>query len=439
MKFKSFALSFFTLCATAAFGATAAEAVEISTITTTPLSNAIHTTFGSDGSLYVMEGGIGGDGDGGRRCTPSPSTQFVPICAGNTGAITRIKDGVQERIIDGLPSLAQQTEILDQGAGPADLQFDPLTGKTYLLFGMAGDPRTRDSVLELPEIAKLYEIDLNTGEFKRTLADFAEYEINFNPDGTDLIVNPYNMAIKDGFAYVTDGGANVVYKVGLNGEGIVKANALPRFNIPPEDLNFPSPEDLGLGPEQSIAFEPTQQSVPTGIKIAPNGDIYLTEYTFFPYPEGNARVWKIDEDLNPTLVAEGFTQVTDLEFDENDNLLLLQHYNIPEWQALAPDGDKSGSIIRLLADGTQEVLYSSPEIGAGGSLTKGPDGAYYVTSDSRFGLTGAVKRIELDDSKTKVPEPGSVAGLVVAAAFGANAMLKKRKRQEELLDKVETL
>jgi hypothetical protein len=437
MKLKSFAITCLAFCATGAYGVRA-QAAELSTITTTPLSNAIHTTFGPDGSLYIMEGGIGGDGDGGRRCTPSPSTQFIPICAGNTGAITRIKDGVQERIFDGLPSLAQQTPIRDQGAGPADLQFDMETGKAYLVYGMAGDPRNRDAVLELPTLAQLYEFDLSTGALT-SLADFAQYEIDNNPDGTDLIVNPYSMAIKDGFAYVTDGGANVVYKVGLNGEGIVDVNAFPRFDVPPDQLEFPNPEDLGLGPEQSIAFEPTQQSVPTGIKIGPDGSLYATEYTFFPYPDGLARVWKLSDDLEFELVADGFTQLTDLEFDEDGNLLVLQHYNIPEWQAAVPGADTSGSVIRVLPDGTQEVVYSGPEIGAGGSLTKGPDGAYYITSDARFGFTGAVQRLELSSSAARVPEPTSVVGIFAVAAFGANAMLKKRKRQEELLDDVETL
>ncbi|MGH8001907.1 MAG: PEP-CTERM sorting domain-containing protein [Brasilonema sp.] len=40
-------------------------------------------------------------------------------------------------------------------------------------------------------------------------------------------------------------------------------------------------------------------------------------------------------------------------------------------------------------------------------------------------------------SATKVPEPASVIGLLLATAAGAKAM--KRKRQEELLAKVETL
>ncbi len=435
MRFKSFALAFLTFCA-AASGVQAAKAAEISTVTTAPLSNAMHATFGPDGSLYIMEGGIGGDGDGGKRCTPSPSTQFINICAGNTGAITRVKDGVQQRIFDGLPSLAQQTPELDQGAGPADLQFDPKTGKAYLAYGMAGDPRNRDGVLATPTLAQLYELDLNTGALK-SIADFAQYEIDNNVDGTDLITNPYALAIKDGYAYLTDGGANVVYKVGLNGEGIVKANSLPRFNIPLEELNFPSAEALGIS-EGSIAFQPSQQSVPTGIKVGPDGSLYLTEYTFFPYPEGKARVWKLDDDLNPTLFAEGFTQLTDLEFDDEGNMLLLQHYNVAEYNALAPGGDRSGSIIRLNKDGSREVVYSSPEIGAGGSLTKGPDGAYYVTADSRFGLTGKVVKLELSDKNTtKVPEPAAVVGLVGVAAFAGKIL--KRKRQEELLAKVETL
>ncbi|GAB1544974.1 hypothetical protein NUACC21_76500 [Scytonema sp. NUACC21] len=439
MKFKSFALAFLTLCA-AASGTSAAQAASFQgtpEVVASGFDNANHATFGPDGLLYVPEGGVGGDGDGGRRCTPSPSTQYVPICTGDTAAISRVNvaTGSSERILSNLPSLAQQP-LQDQGAGPADLQF--YNGKAYLVYGMAGDPNNRDSILESPTLAQLYEIDLNTGE-RKSLADFAKYEIENNPDGTDLIVNPYSLAIKDGYAYVTDGGANVIYKVGLNGEGILKANAFPKQ--PAVNLNFPSPEALGLGPEQSIAFQPTQQSVPTGIKVGPDGALYATEYTYFPYPEGQARVWKISDDLEQfTAVAEGFTQLTDLAFDEKGDLYLLQHYNVPEWEALAPGGDKSGSIIKLAADGTRETIYSGVELGAASVLDFGPDGKLYAVAGSRFAKQGTVLAFDLKEGEggaKKVPEPATAVGLVAVAGFAAKML--KRKRQEDLLAKVETL
>ncbi|GAA6620434.1 ScyD/ScyE family protein [Scytonema sp. NUACC26] len=438
MKFKSFTLALFTFCAAAASGMNAAQAVTFKTVAS-GYDNVNHATFGPDGYLYISEGGVGGDGDGGKRCTPSPSTQYVPICTGDTGAITKldVTTGQSERIISNLPSLAQQP-LQDQGAGPADIQF--YKGKAYLVYGMAGDPRNRDSVLDSPTLAQFYEIDLKTGE-KKSLADFAKYETEFNPDGTDLIVNPYSLAIKDDYAYITDGGANVIYKVGLNGEGIVKVNAFPRQNVPVDELKFPKPEDLGLGPEQSIAFQPTEQSVPTGIKVGPDGSLYATEYTFFPYPEGKSRVWKISDDLEQfTTVAEGFTQLTDLAFDKQGSLYLLQHYNTPEWEALAPNGDKSGSIIKVAADGTRETVYSGPELGAASVLDFGPDGKLYAVSGSRFAKQGTVLAFDLEegeDGAKKVPEPAAVVGLVAVAGF-AGKMLK-RKRQEELLAKVETL
>lgn len=61
------------------------------------LDNVRGLNFAPDGSLYITESGVGGDG----RCIPGPSLEGLLSCTGTSGAITRVKDGKQEQVLTG--------------------------------------------------------------------------------------------------------------------------------------------------------------------------------------------------------------------------------------------------------------------------------------------------------------------------------------------------
>jgi sugar lactone lactonase YvrE len=188
MKFKSFALTFLSLCvATVASGMEGAKAASLSVVAD-GLDNPRNLDWDKDGNAYVTLSGRGGDGNGGVNCIPSPSAQYIPLCSGNTGSVVKIApDGTKTNFIDNLTSIALVPSG-EQAAGPADFKFDS-QGNAYLLTGVAGDPTSRDTVLQAPDLGKLYRVDLGTGALT-TLADFAEYEAKNNVDGSDLISNP---------------------------------------------------------------------------------------------------------------------------------------------------------------------------------------------------------------------------------------------------------
>ena len=413
MKLKQFTFTLVTLCLTIVFGPKAVQAAELAVVVE-GVSNARGISFDHEGNLYVAEPGIGGDGN----CQPSPSTLFQPICAGNTSSIVKVTpEGEVQRLFEGFQSLAEQPSG-NQGAGLADLQFDE-EGNAYVLTGFAGypgnrdsetydlqnsielpaqqaifPPSTPDSLLNTPNLAKLFKVDLQTGEFTE-IFDFGKYELQNNPDGGDLVTNPYDLAIKGDTAYVVDGGGNTTYAIKLDGSD-VKAIPMPTQVI--ENPLFP-PTPPGVEPfflPGQTAERAIVQSVPTGVTVGPDGAVYVGEFTGFPYPEGKARIFRIGEDGKPEVFAEGFTHITELTFDHDGNLLVLQFSNIAQWKG--DIRDLPGSLIKVAPDGTRTTVIAEGQgLESADGIVVGPDGKVYITKRGVGPGFGQVVRVDAFD------------------------------------------
>ncbi|MBD1995065.1 ScyD/ScyE family protein [Leptolyngbya sp. FACHB-541] len=335
-------------------------------------------TFGPDGALYVTEAGRGGPG----ASIPSPSIPDAVLSYGATGAITRIQDGVVERVVTGLPSLALPNG--SDAAGINDIEFDAY-GNAYGIVGFAGNPALRDSIVQVPDFSQLIAIENFDGDASWTrLVDLGAYEQANNPDGQDVNTNLFDLLIEDNTAYVLDAGGNDLL-------------SLKAFSNAEPTLETLFPTRAAINP--STGEEIVQQSVPTSITVGPDGAFYVGELTAFPFKEGNARVYRIGEEGEPEVYAEGFTNIIDLKFDQSGGLYVLEY----DADAIL-NGGEAGALIYVSPDGSTRNTITDELINPTG-LTLGSNGDIYISNKGFVPGQGEVLRIRPEGDLSFSPDP----------------------------------
>ncbi len=301
MRLKLFIIGVTTGLATTTFLAPQATLAATFSIVADGLDNARGLSFAPDGALYVTEAGSGGTG----ACVPSPTGGN--LCYGTSGAVTKISNGIQERVLTNLPSIALANGTSAFGA--SDIKFDS-QGNPYVLIGYAANPALRDTALNSPDLGKLVAANFATNSWT-AVADLSNYELANNPDGADIGSNPTTFILDGTRAIIVDAGANALLSVGTNGSNLKAITAFPQ-----EVLTNPV-----FPPSNAVPFDPTQvpsvenslppeffiQATPTGVAKGGDGAYYVSQFTGFPFPEGGARIYRIDPDGKTSVYADGFT------------------------------------------------------------------------------------------------------------------------------------
>jgi len=328
------------------------------------LDSPRHLTFSSDGELYVAESGSGGAGP----CVPHPLGLF---CLGFTGGVTLVDDaGSDPRVLSGLPSISTPEEAI----GPSDIAF---TGsqKFVLSIGIGGSDEFRagfglqGSLLGTLVAGKLKHDGISL------FADVLANEASANPDGTDIDSNPVGL-VRDGEGYIiADAGGNAVVRASHKGT-FSTVTALP----PGSAL---APPFLGLPPGTQI---PTD-AVPTSVVRGPDGALYISQLTGFPFEVGDANIWRIAPGQAPTVYASGLTNVTDLEFGPGGSLYAV------EISSIGLLNGPIGSLKRINPGSSQHVTVLGGLFAPYG-VAFGRESAYVSTCAVCFG-GGEVLRIPL--------------------------------------------
>lgn len=338
------------------------------TVVASGLNNPRGLDFAPNGALYIAEAGLGGDG-------PVIVGGDGPHQFGHTGSITRVWKGKQERLVQGLPSLA----VADQTAaiGPSSISFNG-SGHALLTIGLGANPALRNSILGEQGRSLGTVSMLNQNGQIRTLADLAAFELVNDPDGNGPDSNPNGVLNdKGGVAYVTDAGANALLSVAANGKVSVVA-VFPNRIVPTPPI-LPQPP-----------FPPalSSQAVPTNVVRGPDGALYVSQLTGFPFPVGGARVFRVVPGSAPQVYAEGFTNIIDLEFDAQGNLYVLE---IDRNGLIAPE--VTGRLARVNAGSHTVDTVASDGLVMPGGMAIGPDGAIYISNFSTSPGIGEVIRL----------------------------------------------
>jgi hypothetical protein len=325
------------------------------TVVASGLDNPRGIALAKNGDIWVAEAGRGGAGP----CFPGEGGPDA--CFGNSGAFTLVHNGVQKRVVSGLPSLG------DKGTGDNALGASDIiaNGKhVTALIGAGSTPELRASGGSASALfGWMVKIDPWKGTL-RPFVDLLQYEADHNPDNGAVDSDIYGLAERHGGFVVADAGGNDVLGVDFHKQ-ISTLGVFP-------DVQVLAPPFLMLPPGTMIPM----QAVPTSVALRPRDpNIYVGQLTGFPFPPGAANVWVIKPDGSTAPYLTGFTNIVDIAWGPKGSLYVLEIAA----NGLASTDPATGALIRVWPNGTRTTVASAGLVNPTG-VAIARDGTVYVTN-----------------------------------------------------------
>ena len=303
--------------------------------------------FGPEGGLYVAEAGV--PGSSGFCVTVAVGTN----CYSETGKVTRLYRGAQERVAEGLPSIFNTVRMDVNGAN--DISFHG-RGNGFVTIGWTGEPAARAGLGAKGSLVGTL-ISLQPSGRWRVDADIAALEDANNPAGGPKDSNPFGVLALSGEQYVADAGGNSLLRVAANGTVSVVTTFAPVTIVPPPATG-------------SLTAEP----VPTSVNVGPDGALYVSLLTGVPFANGIAKIYRVVPGQPNAVYQDGFRTIIDFAFGPDGSLYVLEH------SATGPGFGAPGRITKITRDTVRHVINTGARLQRPTAIIVDEDGAIYVSN-----------------------------------------------------------
>jgi hypothetical protein len=337
------------------------------------LDNPRGIAVAKNGDIWVVEAGRGGAGP----CHPGEGAGAPPSCFGTSGAFTLVHNGVQKRVVTGLPSFGDQTTG-DNALGASDIIVNDK--HVTALIGAGANPTDRAAVAAVDPAGALFGWMVKVDPWKGKVSPFLDllaYEAANNPDKGAVDSDIYGIAQRHGGWVVADAGGNDVL-------GVTYHKQVSTLAVFP-DVPVLAPPFLNLPPGTKIPM----QAVPTSVAVRPKDpNVYVGQLTGFPFVPGAANVYRVKPDGTYDVYASGFTNIVDIAWGPKGSLYVLEIAK----NGLASSDPATGALIRVWPNGTQTTVASAGLVNPTG-VAIAHDGTVYVTNYGTSAGKGTVLNI----------------------------------------------
>ena len=348
-----------TPLAVLAWQATPVVSTEGITLAASGLVNPRGFAWGVDGSFYVTEAGEGGLPPLGA--TPAAAGMVV-AGGGLTGSVSYVDGGCPVAFADDLPSTKAATGSV---RGPAAVAL--LDNRVYVAIAGGGagndNPNTPNGI---------YALDGDGSA--QLVADLglwmASNPVSVVPGDYDPEGDPFAMVAGDDELWLVEANSGQVLRVTTDG-------TITRL------------ADLSVGTHE----------VPTGIALAPDGNLYVGFLTSAPYTDGASKIVRIAADGTVTDAWTGLTAVTGVAVGPDGSLYALE---MGTGNTDTPPFAQAGTGKVVRQTGPAESVDIATGLDRPVAMAFGPNGGLYVATPA-FGPTsamGAIVRLNLSQGQT---------------------------------------